>query len=127
VLRPGGFLQFSIIHPCFSPPHRRVLRDPGGKVRGIEVGQYFEAMNGQTNEWMFEKLPAKERSRVAPFRTPMFHRTLSSWVDLICRAPFVIEQFGEPTASAEQAAAEPVVADTRIAPLFLHIRVKKPS
>jgi len=23
VLAPGGFLQFSILHPCFNPPHRR--------------------------------------------------------------------------------------------------------
>jgi SAM-dependent methyltransferase len=127
VLRPGGFLQFSIIHPCFAPPHRRVLRDPGGKVSGIEVGQYFEPMNGRTSEWMFEKLPARERARVSPFRTPVFHRTLSSWVDLICRAPLVIEQFGEPTASAAEAAAEPAVADTRVAPLFLHIRARKPA
>jgi len=22
VLRPGGWLQFSILHPCFNPPHR---------------------------------------------------------------------------------------------------------
>ncbi|HUB29660.1 MAG TPA: class I SAM-dependent methyltransferase [Terracidiphilus sp.] len=127
VLRPGGFLQFSIIHPCFSPPHRRVLRDPEGKVRSIEIGQYFEPMNGQTSDWMFQKLPAKERARVEPFRTPLFHRTLSSWVDLICRAPLVIEQFGEPAASPEEAAAEPVVADTRVAPLFLHIRARKPK
>ena len=27
VLRPGGFLQFSITHPCFDTPHRRNLRD----------------------------------------------------------------------------------------------------
>ena len=26
VIRPGGFLQFSIAHPCFSPPHRKTLR-----------------------------------------------------------------------------------------------------
>jgi SAM-dependent methyltransferase len=42
VLRPGGFLQFSILHPCFVPPHRRVLREPDGKtVRAIEVGGYL--------------------------------------------------------------------------------------
>jgi ubiquinone/menaquinone biosynthesis C-methylase UbiE len=23
VLRPGGFLQFSISHPCFETPHRK--------------------------------------------------------------------------------------------------------
>src|SRR5439155_21719261 len=32
-LRPGGFLQFSILHPCFVPPHRRVLREPDGTTR----------------------------------------------------------------------------------------------
>jgi ubiquinone/menaquinone biosynthesis C-methylase UbiE len=28
VLKPGGFLQFSITHPCFDTPHRRNLRSP---------------------------------------------------------------------------------------------------
>src|SRR5262245_836199 len=27
VLKPGGFLQFSIAHPCFDTAHRRNLRD----------------------------------------------------------------------------------------------------
>ena len=36
VLRPGGFLQFSISHPCFDPPHRRVLRADGA-AGAIEV------------------------------------------------------------------------------------------
>jgi ubiquinone/menaquinone biosynthesis C-methylase UbiE len=126
VLHPGGFFQFSIVHPCFSPPYRRVVRDQRGQVKCIEIGRYFEPTNGHVNEWMFSDLPARERKRVEPFRAPMFHRTLSSWVDLICAAGFMIEKLGEPTASAEQAAAEPTVADTRVAPLFLHIRVRKP-
>jgi 2-polyprenyl-3-methyl-5-hydroxy-6-metoxy-1,4-benzoquinol methylase len=125
VLRPGGFLQFSIVHPCFSPPHRRVLRDAQGKVSGIEIGRYFEATNGHVNEWMFQNMPLKERKRAEPFRTPMFHRTLSSWVDLICGAGLSIEKFGEPTASNALADAQPVVADTLVAPLFLHVRVRK--
>jgi len=36
VLHPGGFLQFSILHPCFAPPHRRVLRNTNGTTRAIE-------------------------------------------------------------------------------------------
>ncbi|HUN84097.1 MAG TPA: class I SAM-dependent methyltransferase [Terracidiphilus sp.] len=127
VLRPGGFLQFSIIHPCFGPPHRRPLRDAQGKDYAVEVGRYFDCTDGFVNEWLFSTLPADERSRVEAFRTPMFHRTLSSWVDLICRGGFVIEKFGEPCATPEQAAAEPVIADTRVAPLFLHMRVRKPA
>ena len=69
---------------------------------------------------------AKERERVAPFRTPRFHRTLSEWVEIICDAGFVVERFAEPSATLELARAEPVVEDTRVAPLFLHCRVRKP-
>jgi len=47
VLRPGGFLQFSILHPCFVPPHRKVLREENGKARAIEVGGYFDVIDGR--------------------------------------------------------------------------------
>jgi hypothetical protein len=46
---------------------------------------------------------------------------------MICQSGLVIEQFGEPCASRELAEAEPVVADTRVAPLFLHVRSRKPD
>jgi ubiquinone/menaquinone biosynthesis C-methylase UbiE len=126
VLRPGGFLQFSILHPCFAPPHRRVLRNADGTTRAIEVAGYFEATDGEVQTWWFETVPREERERVAPFRTPRFHRTLSGWVEIICDAGFVVERFGEPSASSELARAEPVVEDTRVAPLFLHCRVRTP-
>jgi SAM-dependent methyltransferase len=125
VIRPGGFLQFSILHPCFAPPHRRVLRNAAGEATAIEVGDYFADTAGNIEVWWFETVPAEERERVTPFQTPIFHRTLSGWVEVICGAGLVIEQFGEPCASAELAAAEPVVADTRVAPLFLHIRARR--
>jgi SAM-dependent methyltransferase len=127
VLRPGGFLQFSIIHPCFAPPHRKVLRDATGAVTAIEIGDYFADTVGVVEVWWFSTLPAAERQRAVPFQTPLFHRTLSGWVDLICQAGLVIERFGEPCASVELAAAEPAVADTRVAPLFLHVRARKPA
>jgi len=41
VLRPGGFLQFSIEHPCFATPHRRNLRNPEGLSYAVEVGATF--------------------------------------------------------------------------------------
>ena len=127
VLRPGGFLQFSILHPCFSPPHRKVLRDAEGKPRAIEVGGYFDATDGRIDRWWFSPLPSKERENVAPFQTPRFHRTLSSWVEIILRAGLVIEQFVEPCASPELAEAVPVVNDTRIGPQALLVRARKPS
>jgi SAM-dependent methyltransferase len=127
VLRPSGFLQFSICHPCFDPPYRRVLREADGTTRAIEVAGYFDATDGRVDTWWFSTLPPEERERVPPFRTPRFHRTLSGWVEIICRAGLVIEAFGEPCASPELAKAVPVVEDTRVAPLFLHIRARRPS
>jgi SAM-dependent methyltransferase len=122
VLRPGGFVQFSILHPCFVPPHRKVLRDPDGTVRAIEVGDYFDERDGRIDTWCFSNLPEADRGRFPPFRVPRFHRTLSSWVDMIVESGLAIQKFGEPSASEELAQAVPAVADTRVAGIFLHIR-----
>jgi SAM-dependent methyltransferase len=126
VLRPGGFLQFSILHPCFVPPHRRVLREPNGTTRAIEVGGYFDATDGRIDTFRFENLPAEERQKAEPFRVPRFHRTLSGWVHLIVEAGLIIKRFSEPRVSDEVAKAEPALEDTLVAPLFLHIRALKP-
>jgi len=90
VLRPGGFLQFSILHPCFVPAHRKVLREADGRTRAIEIAGYFDTIDGRVDRWWFETLPREERERVGPFQTPRFHRTLSGWVEIICRAGLVI-------------------------------------
>jgi SAM-dependent methyltransferase len=131
VLRPGGFLQFSILHPCFVPPHRRVLREPaadgtGMVVRAIEVGGYFDIIDGRVDRWWFGAVPPQERAHVAPFQEPRFHRTLSTWVNFLIEAGFVLERLGEPCADAATAEAVPAIADTRVAPLFLHVRGRKP-
>jgi SAM-dependent methyltransferase len=125
ILRPRGFLQFSILHPCFVPPHRRVLRAADGATRAIEIGSYFDATDGRVDIFRFEKVPEEERQKTKPFHVPRFHRTLSGWVRLIVQAGLVIERFGEPHVSAEVAKAEPALEDTLVAPLFLHIRALK--
>jgi hypothetical protein len=102
-----------------------VLREADGKTRAIEVAGYFEATDRRVDRWWFEATSREERERVPPFLTPRFHRTLSSWVAIVRAAEFVIEAFGEPRASEELAAAEPVVEDTTVAPLFLHLRVTR--
>ena len=126
ILRPGGFLQFSILHPCFVPPHRRVLREPDGTTRAIEVGGYFDATDGRIDTFWLTNVPQEERDQTEPFRVPRFHRTLSGWVDLLVEAGLVIERFGEPRVSADVAKAEPTLEDTLVAPIFLHIRALKP-
>ena len=65
--------QFSILHPCFVPAHREVLRDAEGRPRAIEVGGYFDATEGRIDRWWFEALPPGERenrSRRPGFTAP---------------------------------------------------------
>ncbi|WMT89912.1 class I SAM-dependent methyltransferase [Pelagibacterium sp. H642] len=125
VLKPGGFLQFSILHPCFVPPTRRNIRNHEGEPVAVEVADYFEETDGTIERWLFSSIPREEREKLEPFSVPRFHRTLTSWVSMIVNAGLVIEAFGEPRASEEVARAEPIVADTRVAPIFLHVRARK--
>lgn len=125
VLRPGGFLQFSILHPCFCPPTRRTIRNADGVVAAVQVADYFEESGGRVEEWHFGAASADERSVTAAFRVPRFHRTLSGWINLITATGFTIEALGEPMADEATAADYPDAADTCVTPLFLHVRARK--
>lgn len=126
VLKSGGFLQFSICHPCFDPPHRKMLRDADGNARALEVGAYFEETCGRIDEWLFSAAPHSAKAGLRPFRIPRFHQPLSAWFNAVVDAGFRIERVSEPCADDETAFRFPVVADTRVVAYFLHVRCRKP-
>jgi ubiquinone/menaquinone biosynthesis C-methylase UbiE len=126
VLRPGGFLQCSIIHPCFVPPYRKNLRNADGEIYAIEIGRYFDRNDGEIERWTFNAAPPDIRSSVALFQVPRFHRTISEWLNMAVDVGFSIERVGKPSADEATAARVPHVADTRVAPIFLHLRCRKP-
>ncbi len=126
VLRPGGFLQFSISHPCFNTPHRRNLRDGMGITYAIEVGEYFRELNGEHEEWIFKSAPSALRANLPKFKTPRFTRTLSSWMNLLIDTGFVIERIHEPRPSDEVVRTYPALQDAQVVAYFLHLRVRKP-
>lgn len=123
VLRPGGFLQFSIVHPCFVPPYRRVLRHQDGEPYAVAVGRYFERGNGEIDRWIFSAAPKGEGLRT--FEIPTFHRTISEWLNMVVDAGFRIERVAEPRPSEETARRIPQVADTRGVAFFLQVRCRK--
>jgi len=127
VIRPGGFLQFSITHPCFDTPHRRNLRDHKGRTVAIEVGDYFKALDGALSQWLFSGTPAEVRQGLKPFKVPRFNRTMSQWINLLVEAGFVIERLGEPWPSDEVVEKVPGVQDAQVVAYFLHVRVRKPA
>lgn len=126
VLRAGGFLQFSITHPCFFPPHRRLLRTEQGQAYAVEVGQYFENVDGRIERWLFSAAPEEAKTGLQLFEVPIFHRTLSEWLNALIRTGFVLERVIEPKADDETARRVPAVEDTRVVAYSLHIRCRKP-
>ena len=124
VLRPGGFLQFSIVHPCFAPLQRRVVKDSSGKALAIEVARYFERADGELDRWIFSGAPAEAKAGLPLFEIPRFHRPLSEWLNAINDAGFHVEQCVEPRADDRTAARYPTLADTQIAPNFILFRCR---
>jgi ubiquinone/menaquinone biosynthesis C-methylase UbiE len=125
VIRPGGFFQFSILHPFLSTPFHKKYRDENGKEVGYIIGGYFEEDSGRILEWLFGAAPPQVRAGLRPFRLVEFHRTLSWWFNTLIGAGFRIERIHEPYADDETARRCPDVADTRLAPYFLHIRCRR--
>lgn len=125
VLRPGGFLQFSVLHPLSLVPYRRWISDDDGERVALAVGGYFEG-GPLEGTWTFGAAPEEVRRRHQPFRVRYFRRTMSGWLNEVARSGFWLEEVCEPCAGEQTAEAHPKVADTRIAPYFLIIRARRP-
>lgn len=127
VLKSGGFLQFSITHPCFDTPHRRNLRDEKGLTYAIEVGNYFHNLEGEVTEWLFGAAPPEVKRGLALFKTPRFTRTVSQWLNLLLETGFTLERIEEPCPTNEMVRSCPDLQDAQVVAYFLHIRVRKPQ
>ncbi len=127
VLKPGGFLQFSIEHPCFTTPHRRNLRNQEGLTYAIEVGDYFCRCDGEIVEWLFGAAPREIRGTLPKFRTPRFTRTISQWLNLLIETGFLLERVQEPRPNDETVRQCPDLQDAQVVAYFLHIRARKPD
>jgi Methylase involved in ubiquinone/menaquinone biosynthesis len=124
VLRKGGFLQFSIMHPCFSSPAFKWVHNDDGERIAVESGRYFEE-KVSIDEWTFTAAPPEISSQFEPFRVAHFHRTLTSWISLLLATGFSLEALNEPTADDEVIAKYPALAYARSLPLFLQMRFGK--
>jgi ubiquinone/menaquinone biosynthesis C-methylase UbiE len=127
VIKPGGFLQFSISHPCFDTPHRRNLRDANHRTYAIEVGDYYRGREGEIDEWLFKAAPPEVKQGLRKFRIPRFSRTLSQWLNLVIESGFLFEYVEEPRPDDETIAAYPGLQDAQVVSYFLHLRVRKPE
>jgi SAM-dependent methyltransferase len=93
VLKTGGALSFSVLHPCFTTPAMKWLRDDEGAYVGLRVGRYFDK-EPFIERWHFSKRPSSDP--VVPFEVPRFPRTLSGYLNAVSGAGFRITRIAEP-------------------------------
>jgi ubiquinone/menaquinone biosynthesis C-methylase UbiE len=125
VICPGGFLQFSILHPCSDVPHRRKVHDDQGEMIAVELGGYFADSSETIIEWTFGAAPPEERAKHPLFRQPWLRQTLSEWLNALADAGFHLERMEEPRASDEIVSRFPEERDSRVYPYFLIMRCRK--
>jgi ubiquinone/menaquinone biosynthesis C-methylase UbiE len=109
ILQPGGWFVFAIPHPCFETPHAQwiALSDPEHALGRIITGYFDERVWVSSN-------PDGVRSRVADQ-----HRMLSTYLNTLAAAGFVLERVLEPGPSVRQAERVP---GNREVPTLLLIR-----
>ncbi len=125
VLKSGGFLQFSITHPCFVLSSRRNIKDEAGMTVAVELRDYFKQNYGEIEEWIFSNISDELKATLPKFKVPYFDRTLSDWLNTFIRSGFALEEVVEPVPSDEAIEAEHAVRDSRILPHFLIMRGRK--
>ncbi|MFX1354906.1 MAG: class I SAM-dependent methyltransferase [Promethearchaeota archaeon] len=125
VVKPSGFFQFSILHPCFFTPVRGWIKDDKGKIKGLMCGDYFNELHVEIDEWIFSAAPKELIKDMNKFRVPTFHRTLSTWLNTIVDVGFKLEKFSEPKPVSQGCETYPELTHCNIVAYSLIIRCRK--
>ncbi|PZM81640.1 MAG: SAM-dependent methyltransferase [Candidatus Melainabacteria bacterium] len=126
VLKPGGFFQFSICHPCFQTSLFEWTRDENGEPTGLICGDYFHEEMEKILEWTFSNAPEEMKNEFGNFVIPTYYKTLSGWLNMLLDIGFVLERFLEPCPDAQTLEKYPALKGAAKVALFLHIRCRKP-
>ena len=114
VLKPGGRMFVSMLHPCFDGEHERGIGRQGqGETREVVVKNYFEP-----REW---EAPLPNGTTSVIWR----HRTLSEYVKAFLAVGLTITDMHEPRATQEEADAFRSLTMIRRIPLFLYWELMK--
>jgi hypothetical protein len=107
-LRPGGWFVFVIGHPCFLAPDATPVTRPDGS-QAVQVSGYFDERFWRSTN------PNGVR------RAGNHHRTLSTYLNALTQAGFLIDQVDEPRANALLEQQQPLYTE---APIFFSAQVR---
>ena len=114
VLKPGGKLFASMLHPCFDGNHETGIGRQGeGNGRQVVVKNYFEP-----KVW---EAPLHKGITPVVWR----HRTLEDYVKAFLKAGLAIADLNEPRATEEQAKISAGMEFLRRIPLYLYWELEK--
>jgi ubiquinone/menaquinone biosynthesis C-methylase UbiE len=125
ILKPTGFFQFSILHPCFHTLAWEWIKDENEKPTALKCGNYFTELNGELEEWIFGAAPDELKQKYSKFRIPRFAMPLSKWLNLLIETGFTLEKFYEPMPDDETVKKYPSLSYTQVIAWFLIIRCRK--
>ena len=109
ILRPGGWLVFSIIHPCYNPARSGEQETPQGIVRTV-AGYFTEGY------WRSDTRPGPTG------KVGSYHRMLSTYVNALFAVGLTIERMAEPRLTGRHAERRPVWTEV---PGALVVRCRK--
>ena len=125
LLRPGGFLCFSVTHPCFITPGLGWEKDAEDRATGLRVAGYFDRTSF-VEHWRFGDRPKDEA--VIPFAVPRFPRTMADYVNAIVSAGLVLDAMYEPQPTPEACQTVPRFERWReLAGFLLVIKASRPN
>ena len=110
VLRAGGWFIFPTLHPCYHTPTSGESTDTRGTI-GRTVNGYFA-----------EGFWRSDVRTGPPGKIGAYHRTLSTYINTLIDADFVLERMAEPPATASLAERRPI---WREVPAILIVKCRK--
>ena len=126
VLRPGGTLAYSILHPCFATKGFGWISDASGRAIKFTVADYFND-EAWMERWKFG-LCAQRRRRSSPSPSRVSIARWPTTSTLPIAAGLRLEEIREPRAPESACASESRAFEKYRdhIPLFLYVRASKP-
>ena len=111
-LKPGGMLVFSAEHPIYTAPQKQgwFVDDEGQKSWPVN---HYQQEGERISNWFADGVKKQ-------------HRKLSTWINALIKAGFVIEHLEEWGPDAAQIAANPALDEEKERPMVFLLSARKP-